>query len=318
MTADSNQLHWRYVVLVLLMLQSSWLGATQDNQVGIDSLKNFPGKLIALDGFQIHMDCRGDGDVTVLFESGLGGSSLEWQAVQQLLGDRSVKTCSYDRAGYAWSEPSAAPRHAQQLALEADRALTQLNIPGPLILVGHSFGGLVVRLLAQLRQPEMVGMVLVDASHEDQLELMEKNGGPSVMPTGGNFVISAFNVAEDLPEDIKGKAELLIRTRKNYVATHREMSYFRESTRQVKFNRKQIDFPLVVLRRGKDPHKTASSDGEHKNAIWKKLQEDLATISSRGVIVVAANSGHHVHIDEPGLVSATIEEMLDEYERSNR
>jgi len=276
-------------------------------------IKNPPGQLVSLGAYRLHVNCLGESDVTVLFDAGLGGNALEWQPIQRRLAQRAT-ACTYDRAGYAWSDPSPYPRYARQLAHEADAMLDALQVDGPLILVGHSFGGFVMRHLSTLRDADMIGLVLVDSSHEDQFDRLETPGSKSGMPRGSNFVISAIDVPENLPEETRRKIAAFSRMRKTYSAIHSEMAHFRRSAEQLKISRQRVDYPIRVLRRGRDVFPVGDALGGQKNATWQALQEDLATISSRGSVTVADNSGHHIHVDEPELVAAAIEEILDEYE----
>lgn len=303
------------VVAVLISIESVLAAETEDKKpLNFEFIRNPPGELVSLRTHRLHVDCAGRGKVTVLFETGLGGSSLEWVPVQAKLQSRAV-ACLYDRAGYAWSDPSPHPRHARQLAWEAHQLLTAMNIDGPLVLVGHSFGGFIVRLLTEYREKEVIGVLLVDASHEDQIDRFEELGGPSVMPkTGKNFVLSTTGAPENLPEELRHKIEALGRMRKTYNATHTELAEFRESGRQTRQRRRALDVPLTVLRRGIDPY-GPDKLGQEKAAIWTELQRDLSTISSRGKLIEAANSGHHVHVDEPDLVVQAIESFIDDYEK---
>jgi len=257
--------------------------------LNFEFIRTPPGQMVQLESHRLHVNCRGEGEVTVLLEAGLGGSSLEWLPIQQLLQARAL-VCLYDRAGYAWSDPSPYPRNARQLAREADQLLQSLNIRGPLIVVGHSFGGFVVRLLAQLRSSDIVGVVLVDASHEDQVRKFEQLGGQSVLPRSGkSFVLSSAAVPENLPEDIRNKISALSRMRKTYNATHGELSEFRTSARQVGLSRQQVDYPLVILQRGQDPYGD-DAIGQQKASIWTELQHDLTRISSNSTLITMSTS----------------------------
>jgi pimeloyl-ACP methyl ester carboxylesterase len=122
---------------------------------------------VDLGGHRLHVNCTGKGSPTVVVENGLGDFSFDWVLVQSRVS-RFTGVCTYDRAGYAWSDPGPKPRTFAQLNLELRDALSKLGEPGPFVLVGHSYGGPVVRNFATTYPHEVAGMVLVDASFEGQ------------------------------------------------------------------------------------------------------------------------------------------------------
>jgi pimeloyl-ACP methyl ester carboxylesterase len=124
-----------------------------------------PGKLVDLGGHKLHVNCTGKGTPTVVIENGLGDFSFDWILVQGEVSSFS-RVCTYDRAGYAWSDPGPQPRTFAQLNLELHDALAKLNEHGPFLLVGHSFGGPVVRNFALMYPHDVAGIVFVDAAHE--------------------------------------------------------------------------------------------------------------------------------------------------------
>ncbi len=296
------------VIRLLLHAPAVSAGETPGNSALSPAMK---GRFIRLDSFRLRIDCQGEGEVTILFEPGLGGSAFEWQPLQQALKSR-ARTCVYDRAGYGWSGPSPYPRTARRLAAEADRMLAALDINGPLILVGHSFGGFVMRLLALQRREDMLALVLIDSSHERQLERLEKLNGRSMMPSGNSFVISPAEIPASLPADVQDEIRRFSQMRKTYAALHSEMSRFRESADQVRKSRVDVSYPVVVISRGRDLH-ARDYKGDLKTAIWEELQHDLVGLSQRGRLVVAEQSGHHVHADQPELVVDVIISLLDEH-----
>jgi len=289
--------------------------AADDKPLSFDFTRSMPGQWVQLEHFRLHVDCQGSGPVSVLFEPGLGGSAFEWQPIQQALSS-TARVCVYDRAGYGWSDPSPHPRFADQLASEADQMLTALNINGPLILVGHSFGGFVTRLLAKRRADDMLGLVLLDSSHEDQLATLEQLDGKSRMPRDSSFVVSQVDIPQALPRDIQRKIAAFGRMRKTYAALHAEMSYFRRSADQVRAARRVFDFPVVVVQRGRDLYAN-TQQGNSKTAIWQTLQEDMVSLSSVGRMVTAADSGHHIHADQPQLIISIIEQLIATGERAD-
>lgn len=135
----------------------------------------------------IRRDCRlflveqGNRGPTVLFESGIGATNLNWRHVQQRVS-HFARTASYDRSGLGFSSPCRTPRTPKNIAMELHELLQRAKIKPPYILVGHSFGGLVMRRFALLYPKEAAGLVLLDpmrcedwppldASKQSQLEL---------------------------------------------------------------------------------------------------------------------------------------------------
>ena len=295
--------------IALLIFPMQTLAAEDDVPLDFSFTLEAPGEKVVIDKFRLHVSCQGSGDTTVLFEAGLGGSSIEWIPVQQSIATR-TRACIYDRAGYAWSDPSPNRSDARSLAREADIMLDRVGANGPLLLVGHSFGGFVVRELAILRQSDMIGMVLVDASHEDQLAKLEKLVGRNMMPRSNSFVISPPTIPETLPDELQRKVKAFAQMRKTYAALHAEMQYFRDSADQVRTDRAIVDYPIIVVSRGLDLY-PSDKLGTEKTAIWEELQDDLLALSSRSERIIATHSGHHVHTDNPELIISVIEGILD-------
>ena len=133
-----------------------------------------PGRLIAVDGHHLYLYCTGRGTPAVVFDSALGGSCLSWTWVQPQVAVF-TQACSYDRAGFGWSDAGPLPRTADRLATELHALLTKAEIAAPYVLVGHSYGGLVTRLFAAKYRDQVAGLVLVDAAlPEEWLDLTEE------------------------------------------------------------------------------------------------------------------------------------------------
>src|SRR5882724_5526479 len=128
-----------------------------------------PGRFVRVNERQMHVQVTGEGTPTVVFESGMGASCLSWTRVQPQVA-QFTRAVSYDRAGHGGSDPAREPRTAQQIALELHTLLDAAGVPGPYVLVGHSFGGYVNRAFAHLYRDEVAGMVLVDSVHPAEWE----------------------------------------------------------------------------------------------------------------------------------------------------
>jgi pimeloyl-ACP methyl ester carboxylesterase len=169
-----------------------------------------PGQLVDVGGYKMHIYCTGAGSPTVILESALAGTSSLWGWVQPEVA-KGTRVCAYDRAGAGWSDPGPKPRDGQRVATELHTLLTRAGIAGPYVLVGHSVGGLYVRVYAARYPDEVAGLVLVDASHPDQWT--RSPGGPEqyrkyeqfnsigavLAPFGALRLVNFFPLNPDLP-----------------------------------------------------------------------------------------------------------------------
>ena len=133
-----------------------------------------PGKLSRVENRNIHLLCSGKrctDEPLILLEAGMASWSFYWRMVQPGLSNFG-RICSYDRFGFGWSDPPSVKRTPERIATELHQALQSAGETGPYLLVGHSFGGILVRQFARLYPDEVTGMVLVDSAHEDQIERM--------------------------------------------------------------------------------------------------------------------------------------------------
>jgi pimeloyl-ACP methyl ester carboxylesterase len=128
-----------------------------------------PGKLIDIGGWRLHLNCTGEvhaSQLTVLLEAGKGDFSVEWSLVQPGVA-KFVRVCSYDRAGDGWSDLGPHPRTFHQIVYELHTLLDKAGVKPPFVLVGHSYGGWLVRLYASIYPTEVAGMVLVEAGADN-------------------------------------------------------------------------------------------------------------------------------------------------------
>ena len=137
--------------------------------------------LVEVDGRQIYLSCVGTGSPTVVLESGLNDAAAPWFAIEHAVAP-DTRVCSYDRANTigSASDPTPTPRTLQDLVDDLHTVLAVAEVPGPYVLVGHSIGGLIVRLYASTYPEEVAGLVLVDASHEEQVARFEALVSPEL------------------------------------------------------------------------------------------------------------------------------------------
>lgn len=291
-----------------------------------------PGKLVDIGGYRLHINCTGTGSPTVILDAGLGGTSLDWSKVQPAVA-RFTRVCSYDRAGYGWSESGPGPRTSQQIVKELHLLLAHAQIKGPYVLVGHSAGGLNMRLYAYRYPQEMGGMVLLDATSEYQFAPFGAH--PAYFPPEGvnaaelelqlfrgaaYFGVTRLALRTGLPplEDFAAyptavKPVLLAQVAQTryYSTQHDELASLQESAAQVRAARLASPsygkLPLIVL--SQDFSQDHSAQGQQAAATWDALQQDMASLSSNSQHSIAQHSGHYIHLDRPDLAIGAIQSV---------
>jgi pimeloyl-ACP methyl ester carboxylesterase len=257
--------------------------------------------MIDIGAHRLHIQCVGQGQPTIVLEAGLGGTSLEWSIVQNRLAQFN-RVCSYDRAGVGWSEPGPNPRTSDQITEELHTLLQLSAEKSPYLLVGHSFGGYTVQLFAS-RFPELTAaLVLIDSSHPEQiLRFAAPPVNVNIAPKGRLMTLAPVGVPGNIPAEVRETASALIMTHQSRIAVTRELEGFRYSARQLIKAAPLPDIPLIVLTRGlqKWPN---DERGNRMEALWQQLQTELVHKTANAAQIIALDSGHHIHLDQPELV----------------
>lgn len=262
-----------------------------------------PGRLVDVGGHRLHLWCMGSGSPAVILENGLGGSTPAWGFVQPDVAGF-TQVCSYDHAGMGYSEPGPSPRTTRRVVHELGRLLDAGGIHGPLVLVGASLGGFTVRLFASEYAPRVAGLVLVDASHEDQ-EIDVPRTAPlmPLLASTGVLRLAGMSLGLDpasLAPSVRGFARATRFRTAGYRAAVDAFMHARESAAEVKASRRPLTIPVVVVTAGR------GADAE-----WRALQADQVGLSRRGCQVVAEESGHVVAVDQPQVVVEAIRATVD-------
>lgn len=298
------------------------------------------GKIVDIGGGQrLFLDCRGKGSPTVILEAGAGDLSFVWALVQDRVAEFTT-VCSYDRGGYLWSDPGARPRTYAQLALELHTALDRAGVRQPYILVGQSYGGLVVRGFAKRYPRDVVGMVLVDAVHEDEhivyggaphLLRAEAKGRPFPEPhiqrdtaflrmSHDSAVLTSSDPLpaplDRLPKDAREAWQWAQGQPLYRMTWAAEMDWSPEELARMheerRANRRSLgSMALTVLARaqgGYDSGMTISADSLERER--RALVAGLAKLSSRGEVIFAKSAGHNIHLEDPELVVRAIRSVV--------
>jgi pimeloyl-ACP methyl ester carboxylesterase len=288
-----------------------------------------PGSFYTVDGRVMHLFCTGAGPQTVVIEVAASADWLGWQGVQPRLSQL-TRVCTYDRAGHGWSEPRQGPRDAEAIVRDLHALLDRAGVPRPLVLTGHSAGGLYVREYAREFPGDVVGVVLIDSSSPQQID--ELPGWRESYETdvrdfarelrweelrvwSGWERLTGRCLAAPSPElrHLAGQynAEMC---RPGYVGgDESELPYFEVTSRQAA---RLATFDLsrrAAARHLGGSRSAARRDGceRHRRATGVGAgQEALKALSSRSWRVVARGAGHAVHHDRLDLVVAEMTRLI--------
>jgi pimeloyl-ACP methyl ester carboxylesterase len=325
--------------LFVLVVLAVVVGASYQALGNRADARRFPqqGKSVSLgpafDNLTLSIDCRGQGSPTVILDSGLGVPAVGWNPVQTEVA-KFTHVCSYDRAGYGWSGGTTLPRTSTEIVKELHALLEAANEKGPYILVGHSFGGYNVRVYNGQYSGDVVGMVLVDASHEDQGNRMppafqaymkkaneQLKRQKMLAPLLIRFGVARFTQRNqgESPGVSKefGQEMLYLQLQPKFIeATASEMGSFAESANQVRAAGNLGEKPLVVLTAGKSADATQLPEGLSKkdfddfHEIWvNELQVKEAQLSTRGKRIMIPDSDHMIPFERPDAIVAAVREV---------
>lgn len=259
------------------------------------------GRMVDVGGHEMHIDCQGPmrSPVTVVFESGGGGSANDWADVRPFL--MNVRTCAYDRAGSGLSEPGPLPRTMRQEVFELNALLTAAKVRGPFVLVGHSLGGLLVRLYTQHYGKDVAGIVLVDPTNESSML--------GSMRYGGWTRLREKATGYPIPEPRRSmKDSVLYDPTVDFLAEELQLMYLsRQSHPQMLGDR-----PLVVLAAGKRTKPPGTPDTLWHEIVKEKEQQvrALTQLSGNSKFFQDPSSGHAMQNDNPELVARSIKEVI--------
>lgn len=262
-----------------------------------------PGQLVNVGGHRLHIWCSGAGAPSVILETGLGGSSVDWGFVQPAVA-RFTRVCSYDRAGMGYSDPGPAPRTARRIARELAELLERSGLGGPVVLAGASIGGFTVRVFASEYGKRVAGLVLVDATHEDQEHQIPQLARfvPFLSSVG---ILRALGVSfgqtpDSLSPSVREFARATAFRAAGQQAAADEILHIWESVAEVKATRRKLTVPLVVV-----------TAGRGSDAVWRDLQRDQVNLSQHGCQTIAEQSGHAIAFDQPQAVADAIRAAVD-------
>ncbi|MBI4909409.1 MAG: alpha/beta hydrolase [Acidobacteria bacterium] len=324
----SGKNRWRRLILfsVLSFVLIASGGALYEILASRADMNRFPRPfhLVGAGALRLNLHCTGRGTPTIVLEAGLADSLDQWRLVQPEVA-RFARVCSYDRAGYGYSDPGPMPRTSARIASELHAALQSAGEAPPFVMAGSSFGGYCVRVFNGQYPSEVAAILLVDSTQEDQYRLLP----PAWSAMSAATRVRARSQAFWAPLSIGlGMTRFHLRLRGQQVppvllqakyiqARTSELENIETSAEQARVAEHMNGKALVVLTAGRpiDAALRAALSADDQRAFeqtWvNELQLRLARLSTRGKRIIVQDSGHDIPGERPEAVVAAIRELCN-------
>jgi pimeloyl-ACP methyl ester carboxylesterase len=277
-----------------------------------------PGQIYEVNGHKMRLDCMGSGSPTIVLDAGLGNDGLIWGGVQPVLA-KTTRVCSYDRAGFGWSDPLPDPRDANHIAAELYGLLGAARINGPIVLMGHSISGIYMRAYVARYPSHVAGVIFVDGSTPWQ----NRNPAfPAVNPPGwlhrlamlryqATVVLGLPRVRGECSRSFPGfdarasKLQSEDYCRGSFSAVAAEWRSMDQSGAETVGAGPFGDLPILIF--SQDPAQT-TAEGSPRAMVdtWFTMQENLKKLSTRSRRIIAKGSGHMVQLKRADLLEREV------------
>ncbi len=281
-----------------------------------------PGKMYRVNGRLMRLQCMGQGSPTIVLEAGGGNDGLTWAGIQPKLALH-TQVCSYDRAGIGWSDPGPSPRDADHVATELHGLLASAQIHIPVVLMGHSMGGLFIRDYAAHYPTEVAGLVFEDSSTplQNRQPAYRAFEEPRKETHFDRFLNKAaielgiprlLGMCSGRSDRVKGISQRLFyedRCHEPFQAMEAEMEDFDLSGQETVSTGPFGDMPILILF-----HDLAIDASDIPQSLIEETKADqdaFLRLSTRSRRVIVKNSGHFVHIDRPDVVEREVIDFID-------
>jgi pimeloyl-ACP methyl ester carboxylesterase len=308
--------------MVAVLLGLGLLGAGYEVVAEAADVRAYPppGQLVDVGGYRLHLNCVGTGSPTVVIAAGWGDWSASWSSWVQPAAAKTTRVCTYDRAGMGWSEAGPLPRTAQHFAQELHTLLHKGGVPGPYVLVGHSMGGLPVRVFAHEYAAEVAGVVLIESMSPSQATSSAPAPPSPTEPQAGRdwfltlparvgllrLVSGPLDLTSGLSPEVADAYAAFWVTPRFVQTTLDEGTGMPESFAQAGAVTSLGAVPLIVLSRGRP-------GGQEQE--WQRLQTDLLRLSSNSQHLIAEKSRHNIQLEQPEAAVGAIVTMVEQVRR---
>jgi pimeloyl-ACP methyl ester carboxylesterase len=314
----------RILLSVTVLVTAAVAGSSLYNAIALHhfwTLHPHPGVIVDAGGYKMHIDCTGSGSPAIILETGLGNDSLIWGGVQPELS-KTTRVCSYDRAGFGWSDARPDPRDAGHIAEELNHLLVRAGITGPIVLMAHSIGGLYVRDYAT-HYPNVVGLVFVDSStpFQDRKVGTWRRQGPPLWVFRLAFIVGVPRLMGRCSSGAKGadaeikrlQAEATCRTHASAVSG--EGNSIEQSSQQTVHSGPYGALPILIISHDPSnllPNQTRTRPDSDWEAAWNQMQEDFKLLSTRSRRIIARGSRHAIMLDRPDLIEKEVPLFIEQ------
>lgn len=284
-----------------------------------DEMRNPPpGEMVDVGGYKLHLNTQGEappGVPTVIIESGIWDCSQSWQLVQADLA-KVTRVCTYDRAGYGWSEAGPGPRTFDRMVKELKTLLVKKEIHPPYLFVGHSLGGPIARYYHSQYPEEVEGMVFVDALHLSVPTLADSTLYRIAMAATYCLAqVGLWRLTVNFLPAISANPKWTEEMQKTLMACHQaktstfktcfqEWNGYAQSFQLLREHRRSLaEIPVTLI-----------SQDFKMNPRMKELdeyQKGLKEESPHADLVIASQSNHCVQIDRPDIIILEVKRMLN-------
>jgi pimeloyl-ACP methyl ester carboxylesterase len=313
------------LVIALVALAAS--GAIYQAVATAIDQRNYPppGQLVDVGGYRLHIQCAGTGSPTVILDAAADMMSADWGWIQPAVAQR-TRVCAYDRAGMGWSDPGPLPRDAQHISAELHTLLTKAGLTGPYVLVGHSAGGLYVRMYAADYPDDVVGMVLVDPGHPDmntRIPALQAKIAEDARLVSTLSILSYLGVprllgignanTQGLPAQQRAEASAATVTSQHWATIGALIEATPTTYDQVRATGELGNRPLIIIS-ATTAWLTAGAPADDARRILNDLHKELAALSSqsRHDIVAGATHGSLIHNrDHAQMTIAAINQVVE-------
>lgn len=301
------------------------IGAWRDRRV----LKQVGGS-VDIGGRTLNIHCAGQGSPTVIFASARTAPGYIWTPTERRVAEF-TRACWYDRADLGWSDPGPDPAWGDAAARDLHLLVRNAGLAPPFVLVGHSFGGHVIRLYHQAYPGEVSGMVFADAALEDAgtIQGMPHRERPPIPRSVicalsivlGRLGMIRFLAADPGPPPKHWTAEewdilARLRRQRNVLLADAKVGPGRATDDLVRSAGGLENMPLIVLTQGDVTSASSASPGVLRG--WLELQRQFAARSRRGRQIVVPDSGHGMPVEAPDAIVSAVREIVSTVRHESR